>query len=85
MNDVINDAAMTSDIRRKELESLAKQLWSVVMPESKLGEYHIALKNNGNKWDPVRAIIDKYENKDLIYRVADWPASGGDLSTCKKQ
>ena len=85
MNEVINDAAMASDVRRKELESLAKQLWSTLLPDSQMGEYHKALKNNGDKWNPVRTIIDEYENKDLLYRVADWPASGGDLSTCKKQ
>ena len=84
MNKVINNQALDGPTRRTKLESLAEKLWKVLMPGHEMGNFHEALKGNKDIWLPVSKVIDTYENKELLERVIEWPASGGDLSNCKR-
>ncbi len=74
-------AQMRAALRAGRLEELALRLWAEAFPDVKRGGMNKLTPEQLKKgWAPIREEIDRYQSRDRIYKVADWPGSGGDLS-----
>jgi len=81
IDSTLRDRALSANTKRSRLEELALRLWGATFPNVPLGEYHALPRDCVEaSWKPVREIIDGFDTRESIYVVADWPATGADLS-----
>jgi len=82
INKTINDISVDRIIKIEKLKQLACIYWKIVFPEYGTDSYQLlSLEEKMLRWETARQkdLIDKYPNKEYIFYVLDWPASGGNF------
>lgn len=66
---------------KEVLERLAAQLWREAFSIVDLGDYaNLDDAAAERQWARISSEAHKFDNADQILEIAEWPASGGDLS-----
>lgn len=78
----LTKTALAPRLRAERLQELATALWRLAFPSTAIECIHsLPPEEVANAWKPIRAAISKYKAAAKIFRVADWPGTGEDLST----
>ena len=76
----IREVQTSRDAKIERLKNLAARCWNEVIPERGTERFEKLKPDEIQKrWSTVREEIEKYDTKDQILYVLDWPASGGDF------
>ncbi len=80
IDEVIRDKHKSRQTKIENLQNLAMTCWHEVVPEYGTKTYK-KLKGDDiqKRWSTVRDEVEKYETKDQILYVLDWPASSGNF------
>jgi len=82
IHDTIRDVNLPRAKKIAILENLAVTYWKEVFPEYKTPAFDdISADDMATRWTEIRAEsgLDRYENREQILYVLDWPASGGNF------
>ena len=67
-------------VKIESLKSLAVTCWNEVIPEHGTERFkYLKSAELHKRWSTVRNEVEKYETKDQILYVLDWPASSGNF------
>ena len=68
------------DIKIERMKSLAMRCWDKVIPEHGTERFKkLKSAEIQDRWSTVRNEVEKYDTKDQILNVLDWPASSGNF------
>jgi hypothetical protein len=83
IDEAIRDSRVECSEKKERLQTLALQVWQIVYPGVSFSDEYPRLPVVGTEqtWSEVCKEIDRYETREQIYAVVDWPATGVDL-TC---
>ncbi len=80
IDEVIRDMHKPRQIKIKSLQTLAMTCWREVVPEYGTKTFaELKFDEIQKRWSMVRDEVEKYETKDQILYVLDWPASSGNF------
>lgn len=80
IDEIIRDVYKPRSAKIESLKDLAMICWNEVIPEYGTGTFK-QLKSDEleKRWSTVRDEVEKYETRDQILYVLDWPATGGNF------
>ena len=84
IDEIIRDVYKPRGTKIESLKNLAMTCWNEVIPEYGTDTFQ-KLKSDEiqKRWSTVRIEVEKYETKDQILYVLDWPASSGNFHWVK--
>ena len=78
IDETIRDAQPSRDAKIERLKNLATACWNEVIPEyGTEGFKNLKSDDMRKRWSTVCNEVEKYDSRDRILYVLDWPASGG--------
>ena len=84
IDEIIRDVCKPRGTKIEGLKNLAMTCWNEVIPEYGTDTFKTLKSDEIQKrWPTVRNEAEKYETKDQILYVLDWPASSGDFHWVK--
>lgn len=78
IDEIIRDVYTPRGAKIERLKNLAVICWNEVIPEHGTERFkNLKSAEIQKRWSAVRDEVEKYETKDQILYVLDWPASSG--------
>jgi hypothetical protein len=82
--DKIGKTIANLDLEREEkinrLKRLADECWNEVFPERGTPQYEeLSVEERHRRWESVRGLVRQRQDADYVFKVLDWPGSGGDF------
>ena len=80
IDEIIRDVYTPRGAKIERLKSLAVTCWDEVVPEHGTERFkNLKSAELQKRWSTVRDEVEKYDTKDRILYVLDWPASSGNF------
>ncbi|MEW6733827.1 MAG: hypothetical protein AB1489_21050 [Acidobacteriota bacterium] len=82
IDEIITDQNISRNEKISVLKSLAENYWKEVFPEYGTDAFEqITDQEMKNRWEKARLEdnVDRYDNRNQIIYVLDWPGTGGNF------